>query len=302
MITTNDEVGVSVVLADNGVPESLAGTSHAHGQGQEGESSHAGRVATDNGLVDTDTGKVVDITGLGQTDDGVDQDVGLAGASSADSQLTVGTVHRVTSLESNDTGPVELLEVSTDLGRGVSVGDIVVVDRSLDGLNVSSNVELLDGLVEVLDSRVSKIIVSKDLDSLLDLIGSVDVLNSQDGDGVVVTGVAESNALVDLQGDAVDILLGDIQVDWDRPEGAIGETEIIDNAVVILLVQETLERRETSGDDELEITKLTLSEDNGLDGRGLLEELLVNGLIADNKILEDSAVRSVGHCGICMWV
>ena len=105
------------------------------------------------------------------------------------------------------------------------------MDRSLDGLNVSSNVELLDGLVEVLDSWVSKIIVPKDLDSLLDLIGSVDVLNSQDGDGVVVAGVAESNTLIDLQGDAINILLGDIQVDWDRPEGAVGETEIIDNAV-----------------------------------------------------------------------
>lgn len=115
--------------------------------------------------------------------------------------------------------------------RLTSVGNIVVVDRSLDGLNVSSNVELLDGLMEVLDSRVSEIIVSKDLDSLLDLVGSVDVLNSQDGDGVVVTRVAESNALVDLQGDAVDIVLGDIQVDWNRPEGAVGETEIIDNAV-----------------------------------------------------------------------
>lgn len=115
--------------------------------------------------------------------------------------------------------------------RLTSVGNIVVVDRSLDGLNVSSNVELLDGLMEVLDSRVSEIIVSKDLDSLLDLVGSVDVLNSQDGDGVVVTRVAESNALVDLQGDAVDIVLGDIQVNWNRPEGAVGETEIIDNAV-----------------------------------------------------------------------
>lgn len=52
--------------------------------------------------------------------------------------------------------------------------------------------------------------------------------------------------------------------------------------VVITLVQETLERRETSRDNELEIAKLTLSEDNGWDGLGLLEELLVNGLIADN--------------------
>lgn len=72
--------------------------------------------------------------------------------------------------------------------------------------------------------------------------------------------------------------------------------------VVILLGQETFEWRETSGDDELKIAELTFGEDNGLDGRGLLEELLVDGLIAGNKILEDSAVRSVGHFRLCMYV
>jgi hypothetical protein len=288
-----------MVLADNGVPESLTGTSHAHSEGQEGESSHAGGVAADNGFVDTDTGEVVDIAGLGQTDNGVDQDVGLARTSSTDSQLTMGTVHGVTSLEGNNTGPVQLLEVGADLCRGVSVGDIVVVDRGLNGLNVSSDVEFLDGLVEVLDRGVSNIVVTKDLNGLFDLVGSVDVLNSQDGDGIVVTGIAKSNALVGLQRKAIDIFLRDIQVDWDRPEGSVGKTEIIDNTEVVLLVQETLKRRETSRDDELKIAKLTLGEDDGLEGLGLLEELLVDGLIAGNKILEDSAVRSVGHCGIC---
>jgi hypothetical protein len=211
----------------------------------------------------------------------------------------MGTVHGVTSLEGNNTGPVQLLEVGADLCRGVSVGDIVVVDRGLNGLNVSSDVEFLDGLVEVLDSGVSNIVVTKDLNGLFDLVGSVDVLNSQDGDGIVVTGIAKSNALVGLQRKAIDIFLRDIQVDWDRPEGSVGKTEIIDNTEVVLLVQETLKRRETSRDDELKIAKLTLGEDDGLEGLGLLEELLVDGLIAGNKILEDSAVRSVGHCGIC---
>lgn len=119
VVTANDEVGGSVVLTDNGVPECLTGTSHAHGQGQERESSHAGGVAANDGLVDTDTSEVVNVTGLSQTNDGVDEDVGLARAGSANSQLAVSTVHGIAGLESNDTGPVELLEVGAELSGSV---------------------------------------------------------------------------------------------------------------------------------------------------------------------------------------
>lgn len=119
VVTANDEVSGSVVLADDGVPEGLTGTSHAHGQGQEGEGCHSGRVAANDGLVDTDTSEVVNVTGLGQTNDRVDEDVGLARAGSADSQLAVSAVHGVAGLEGNDTGPVELLEVGTELSGSV---------------------------------------------------------------------------------------------------------------------------------------------------------------------------------------
>jgi hypothetical protein len=53
-------------------------------------------------LVDADAGEVVNVTGLGHTDHRVDQDVGLAGAGSTNSQLSVSAVHGVSRLESND--------------------------------------------------------------------------------------------------------------------------------------------------------------------------------------------------------
>lgn len=96
VVTANNEVSGTVVLPDNGVPDGLTGTSHTHGQGQEGERGHSIGVAGEQRLVDADTGEVVDITRLRQTDDGVDQDVGLAGTSSTDGQLTVSAVHGVT--------------------------------------------------------------------------------------------------------------------------------------------------------------------------------------------------------------
>jgi len=112
-----------------------------------------------------------------------------------------------------------------------SVGDIVVVDGRLNSLDIASDVELLDVLVEVLDSRVSKIVVAKDLNSLLDLVGGVDVLNGQDGDGLIVAGVTESDTLVGLKGQIVDVLLRNVQVDGDGEESAAGKAQIVDNTV-----------------------------------------------------------------------
>lgn len=115
VITPNDEVGSTVVLADDGVPESLTRTTHSHGEGQKSKGGHTVGVTGQESLVDADTGEVIDVTGLGETDDRLDEDVGLLGAGGADRQLTVSTVHGVSGLESNDLLPAELVEVSAEL-------------------------------------------------------------------------------------------------------------------------------------------------------------------------------------------
>jgi hypothetical protein len=119
MITANNEVCSAVILADNSVPDSLTGSAHAHGKGQETQHGHAVGVAGQQGLVHADAGEVVDVTGLGQANDGVDQHVGLTGAGGADSELAVSTVHGVARLESDDLGPAKLVEVETELSGSV---------------------------------------------------------------------------------------------------------------------------------------------------------------------------------------
>jgi hypothetical protein len=127
VVTANNEVGRTVVLADDGVPDGLAGTAHTHSEGQQGEDSHAVGVAGHQRLVDTDTGEVVNVTGLGEADNGVDEDIGLAGSCSADRQLTMSAVHGVPRLEGNDLLPAELVEVQTQFGGCIPQTDIVVV-------------------------------------------------------------------------------------------------------------------------------------------------------------------------------
>lgn len=119
MVTTDNEVGCSVVLTDDGVPDGFTGTTHTHSEWEKTKNGHTVGVSRKEGLVDTDTGKVVDVTGLGKTNDRVDEDVSLAGAGCADSQFTVSAVHRVSGLESDNLGPSELLKVETELGGSV---------------------------------------------------------------------------------------------------------------------------------------------------------------------------------------
>jgi hypothetical protein len=67
---------------------------------------------------------VVNVTGLGETNDGLDQNIGLLRAGGADRQLTVSSVHGVSGLESDDLLPAELVEVSAEL-RGSDWSSLV---------------------------------------------------------------------------------------------------------------------------------------------------------------------------------
>lgn len=59
--------------------------------------------------------------------------------------------------------------------------------------------------------------------------------------------------------------------------------------------QFTFERRETTVQDQFEIAKLSLAQDDGGKSLGLGGELIVSGSIPGKEILEDTAVRWVGH-------
>jgi hypothetical protein len=54
VITADNEVGSTEVLADDGVPDGFAGTGHAHREGKESERGHAVGIGADDGLVDSD--------------------------------------------------------------------------------------------------------------------------------------------------------------------------------------------------------------------------------------------------------
>lgn len=166
VVTTNNEVGGTVILTDDGVPDGLAGSTHTHGEGQQTQDGHAVRVARQQGLVGPHTGEVVNVTGLGQTDDGVDENVGLLGTSSAHGQLPVRTVHGVTGLEGDHSVPAELVEVNAQFRGSVAQGDVVVVVELVDGFDLTTDVELFSLVVQEFDGRVV-LVTTKDILCLL---------------------------------------------------------------------------------------------------------------------------------------
>ena len=60
---------------------------------------------------------MVYVAGFGETDDGMDEDVGLMSSGRADGEFAVGSVHWVAGLEGYDAGPVEFREMRTQFGR-----------------------------------------------------------------------------------------------------------------------------------------------------------------------------------------
>jgi hypothetical protein len=177
VVSTDDKVSRTKVFSDDGVPDGFPGSSHSHGEGQEGQGGHSVGVLGHQSLVSPDTGVVIDITWLGETDDGVDEDVGLVLTSGSDGQFTMSSVHRVSGLESDDLSPRDLLEVSSEFGRGEPDVDIVVVLRRLDGLDFSTDVKVLDVVPGVGDRRMSGVIGTHDLFSLEGLVERVNVLD-----------------------------------------------------------------------------------------------------------------------------
>jgi hypothetical protein len=117
VVTTHDEMSCSIVLADDSMPDSFAGSTHTHGQRKKTKDCHTVGISWEEGLVNTDTGEMVDVTRFRQTNNWVDKNIRLASTSGADSQLPMGSMHGVSGLEGNDLGPAELVKVKAKFCR-----------------------------------------------------------------------------------------------------------------------------------------------------------------------------------------
>jgi hypothetical protein len=129
--------------------------------------------------------------------------------------------------------------------------DVVVVLRSVDSLNGTADVESLDGVVEVMNGGVSRVVGAENLLSFVGLVGLVDGgdcrreqgsergkgegdegerRTGEDSEGRLVPGVAKGDAGTGGELEGVDLLLGDVEGDGHREKSAVSETEGLNNA------------------------------------------------------------------------
>lgn len=211
-------------------------------------------------------------------------------------------------------------------------GNIVKVGGQLDSLELATDVVVIDLAAQVRNSRVGWVVSAEHVDSLLDLVGLPDILDGDDGECGVITGVTEGDASTWHNVLALEVLLRDVERDRHGKDGAVGQAQGVNNAVIVGLVHEALEGAEATAEDELEITQLALceyccqlllfvykplvtyvSENDVGEGFGFGLEGSVDGLIPSNEILvqlnrelgviskmtttdlENSTVGSVGH-------
>jgi hypothetical protein len=231
---------------------------------------------------------VVNITGLGHPDDGVNEDIRLSLTGGTDGQLAVSAMHGVSGLKGDNLGPAELVKVLPEFGWGVTEPDIVVVLQAVDGLNFASDVVFSRLVEEVFDSGVVWV-TSKDLLGLLLLVRFVDVLDGDDGEVAVVARVPQDHAGPGFDTGRVNLGLVQVEVDGDGEKVAVGETVVFHDTIVILLIHETLERGEASVEDELEIAQLSLVQHHGGECFGLVGQLFSARGIASDEVLEDTA-------------
>ncbi len=198
---------------------------------------------------------MVHIAGLGHADHRVDQQVrfDLAGCKMRD--LLVCAVHRVAGLERHHLAPAELLEARPHFGRAFAQVLEVVVGRRLDAPQLAAHVDGARDVVEEVDRRVFLVGRAEYAFGLPGLVRGPDVAHFERGKDHALE-IAQGHLVTRLQfGREV---FADIQRHRHRPEHAAREAHVADHRIVIIPVEEALERREGAVQQQLDVTELAL--------------------------------------------
>ena len=223
--------------------------------GQEAQDHRAGLIrGVDQGAVAADARVVVDVAGLGDADDRVDQEPAADLLGRALGQLFVGAVQRVAGLEGDHLRPAERLEVLAKLGGGPPQLGEIVVGRGPQHLEPAGRV-MARLAVEIGDRGmlgVGRAVGAPGLGLLVEL---VDLLDVQEGEEVAVD-VAERQRLP--LGDAV--AGGHRQRDRQGPERAVGQPHLGDDPSIVGLAHEALQGGEPADGQQLQVAEPALVE------------------------------------------
>ena len=254
MVAADDQVRAPVVLADDRVPDRLSRPGHAHRERQERKTRRARFVSRQDGLVAADTRVVVHVARLCHADDRVDEQVGVGVARSADRELLVCPMHRISSLERHDAGPSCAGEGRTHFRRRQAQFPIVVVDGKRETLDPATDQARV---APIEDGRGSGVLAITGSVHLLDFFRAVRLPH------VVDVQHGEHDAFCVTQRDRAGRLrlrrerFGHVERDRNGPQAALWQPHRVADARVLGSRHEAAERRERAVQQELEIAELS---------------------------------------------
>ena len=192
-------------------------------------------------MVHTYAGEMVDIAWFCETDDRMDENVCLASTGSTDGQFSVSSVHRITSLEGDDSGPTQFLKMDSQFGWGVTQGDVIVMLQTMDGGDLPADVIFLGTVVQIFDGWVFGVAAKYFfgfffstrkirratvwfLVSLNQLLRFVHVVDGNNGEVTFISKISKGCSGSRLELCFLDLLLGDVETYWHTEETTICES------------------------------------------------------------------------------
>ena len=192
---------------------------------------------------------MVHVAWLGDADDRVNQESAADLLGSALGQLFMGSVQGIAGLEGDDPGPAQRFKMTSQFGRRAPELDEIIVGRSTDHLEPAGG--LMSGLpFEMGHGRmllVERAIGELGLPLLVDRVNLFDVEKCQQ----VAINIAQGQRLPLLE----PMPGGDGQGDWQGPDRAIRQPHLGDDAVIVGLAHEPIERRESAHAEQFQVTK-----------------------------------------------
>ena len=173
MVAAHDEVGDTVIFADQPMPDGFARAGHAHGKAEQRHGCGCGRIFVQYGLIAAHSGKVIHVARFRHADDGVDQEVGLSFLCGPESEFLMRPVQGIARLERHDAAPAHLAEIGAQFVRGVAARAEIVVNRLLDACDRPAQINIPGSVVQIVDSRMCNIIRAKDFLGLTGFVGGV---------------------------------------------------------------------------------------------------------------------------------
>ena len=163
--------------------------------------------------------------------------------------------------------------------------------RLLDAGHRAAQIDFAGGVVQVVDRRVGAVIGAEHHLGLFRLVRGPAVGHRHRCQDHAFL-VAQRDILADL--DTFGKALRDIQGDRDRPQRAVGQAHILDDAIVIVFAQEPFQRVEAAIHQKLEVADLARQQIVAFEICGFDFQLL-RGLEGHVELGDRSQVTKHGH-------